>query len=207
VQVRFCDELEFGFGWIVDEFLQRCSHALLVEGRVWLVDPVDGHGVEERIRATGEPAGVIQLLDRHNRDCRAFAERLGVPHHVVPREFIEGAPFEFLPVRTGRFWSEVALWWPERRVLVCADALGTVPSLRVKDERLALHPLLRLAPPRRALGGVDPLHVLCGHGEGVHGDEAAPAVREALATARRRLPRAWAQGLGGIVRRRRYSRP
>ena len=201
MQVRFCDELGFAFGWIVDEFLQRCSHPLVVDGRVWLVDPVDGDGVEERVRAAGDPAGVIQLLDRHNRDCRELAMRLGVPHHVVPHVSIEHAPFEFAVVRDGRWWKEVALWWPGQRTLVFADALGTVPEWRVGDERLALHPLLRLTPPRRALGGFDPRHVLCGHGEGVHGDDAAPALREALATARRRLPRAWLQGARAIVRR------
>ena len=185
---------------MVEEFLQRCSHALVVDGRVWLLDPLDADGVEERVRAAGEPAGVIQLLDRHDRDCAAFAERLGVPHHVVPREPIAGAPFEFLLVRKSRFWKEVALWWPEHRVLACGDALGTVPELRVGGERLALHPLLRLVPPRRRLGGVEPRHVLAGHGEGVHGEEAAPAVREALATARRRLPRAWWQGFRATVR-------
>jgi hypothetical protein len=200
--IRFCDQLEFGFGWIVDEFLQRCSHALVADGRVWLIDPVEGDGVDERVRAAGEPAGVIQLLDRHNRDCAAFAARFGVPHHTVPREPLAQAPFEFLLVRKSRWWKEVALWWPERRVLVCADALGTVPALRVGCEPLALHPLLRLVPPRRPLGGIDPRHVLCGHGEGVHGDEAAPAVREALATARRRLPRAWLQGFRSVVRNR-----
>lgn len=204
MQVRFCDDLgTTGFGWIVDELLLRCSHALVAEGRVWLVDPLEGDGVEERVRAVGEPAGVIQLLDRHDRDCAGFGRRLGVPHHVVPREPIEGAPFEFLPVRLSRFWKEVALWWPERGILVCGDALGTVPDLRVGGERLALHPLLRLLPPRRSLGGVEPRHVLCGHGEGVHGDEAATAVREALATARRRLPRAWWQGLRATLRSRR----
>jgi hypothetical protein len=196
--IRFCDELDCGFGWVVDEFMLRCSHALAVDGRVWLLDPLEGEGVDERIRAAGEPAGVIQLLDRHNRDCRAIAERLHVPHHVVPREPIAGAPFEFLPVRDGRFWKETALWWPERRILACGDALSTVPASRVAGERIALHPLLRLLPPRR-LGDVDAGHVLCGHGEGLHGDEATPAVREALATARRRLPRAWLQGLRSVV--------
>lgn len=202
VPIRFCDELDCGFGWVVDEFLMRCSHALVVDGRVWLLDPLEGEGVEERARAAGEPAGVIQLLDRHNRDCRAFAERLGVPHHVVPREPIAGAPFEFLPVRNSRLWKETALWWPERRILACGDALETVPPVRVGSEPLAVHPLLRLVPPRR-LGDVDPRHVLCGHGEGVHGDEATPAVREALATARRRLPRAWIQVLRAVVANRR----
>jgi hypothetical protein len=200
VRVRFCDELEVGFGWIVDEFLLRCSHALVVDGRVWLIDPLDGDGVEERVRAAGEPAGVIQLLDRHNRDCGALAERLGVPHHHVPHEPLDEAPFEFLVIRDGRFWKEVALWWPEQRLLACGDALETPPYIRVAGERLALHPFVRLSPPRRVLRGLEPRHILCGHGEGVHGDEAAPALREALATARRRLPRAWLQGFRASLR-------
>lgn len=199
---RFCDELGFAFGWIADELFRRCSHALVAGGRVWLVDPLDGEGVEERVRAAGEPAAVIQLLDRHGRDCRVLAERLDVPHHVVPRAAIEDAPFEVRVVSARSWWREVALWWPERRVLVCADALGTAPELRVGGERLAVHPLLRLVPPRRALGGLGPSHVLCGHGEGVHGDEAAASVEEALATARRRLPRAWLQGLRATLPRR-----
>ena len=203
MQLRPCDELGFAFGWIADEFLQRCGHALVDFSRVWVVDPLDGDGVEERLRAAGEPAGVIQLLDRHNRDCAALASRLGVPHHVVPHGPVDSAPFEFRVVRDGRWWKEVALWWAERRVLVCADALGTVPAFRAGGERLALHPLVRPAPPRRAFSGLEPQHVLCGHGEGIHGDDAAPAVREALATARRRLPRAWLHGLRGSVRARR----
>jgi hypothetical protein len=194
VRVRFCDELAVGFGWIVDEFLLRCSHALVADGRVWVIDPVDGEEVEERIRAAGSPAGVIQLLDRHNRDCLAFAERLGVPHHKVPRQPLAGAPFEYIDLRTPPFWDEVALWWPEPRVLVCADALETAPYVRVAGERLAVHPLLRLFPPKR-LDRLNPSHVLCGHGEGVHGDEAEPALREALETARKRMPRAWLQGI------------
>jgi hypothetical protein len=187
LKIRFCDTFDGGFGWIVDEFIERCSHALVAEGRVWLIDPVDGEGVEERIRAVGEPAGVIQLLDRHNRDSRALAERFGVPHYDVPVELIAGAPFEFLVVRKGWVWREVALWWPERRVLACADALGTVPFFLAQGERLGLHPVLRLIPPRRRLGNVRPEIVLCGHGEGILSG-AAPLVQEALSTARRRLP-------------------
>jgi hypothetical protein len=34
-----------------------------------------------------------------------------------------------------------------------------------------------------------PRHVLCGHGEGIHGEEAAFHLEEALATSRRRIPR------------------
>jgi glyoxylase-like metal-dependent hydrolase (beta-lactamase superfamily II) len=199
VTIRFCDEFEGGFGWLVDdELLERCSHALVADGRVWLVDPVDGEGVVERVRAAGHPAGIIQLLDRHNRDSRALAQRLDVPLHHVPVELIPDAPFEFLVVRKGWTWHEVALWWPERRVLVVGDALGTVGYFVAPGERLGVHPLLRPIPPRRRLGHVDPAIVLCGHGEGVM-ESAGPAFREALSTARRRIP----QVVVGLARRRR----
>src|SRR5437764_1501359 len=78
-------------------------------GRVGLIDPPDRNGLAERVRGAGEPAGVIQLLDRHHRDCAELAARLGVPHHVVPRAGV--GPFAFVPIRDGRFWHEVALWW------------------------------------------------------------------------------------------------
>ena len=194
VDVRFCDETAFGFGWIAPEpvLLERASHALRADGRVWLLDPVDGVGVEERVRALGEPAGVVQLLDRHERDCARLAQRLGVPLHRLPLGGLPGSPFEIVGVRDRRRWREAALWWPEERVLVCADALGTARYYRAPGEALAVHPLLRPVPPRplRDLARcLAPGHVLCGHGEGIHGDEAALALVEAVSTARRRIPR------------------
>ena len=185
MKVRFCDEFDSGFGWIVDEFMERCSHALVEDGRVWVIDPVDGEGLEERIRAAGTPAGVLQLLDRHNRDCSAFAARLGVRLHVVPHGSL--GPFAFIAVKNSGSWNEVALWWPGRRVLVCADALGTAPYYRSGNEPLAVHPFLRVRPPRRQLGALQPDVILCGHGEGVL-ENADPAFREALSTSLRRIP-------------------
>jgi hypothetical protein len=185
MQVRFCDEFDAGFGWIVAEFMARCSHALVVDGRVWVIDPVDGDGVEERIRAAGSPAGVVQLLDRHNRDCSALATRLGVRHHFVPQGSL--GPFAFITIRNRPSWKEVALWWPERRVLVCADALGAGPYYRAGDERVAVHPLLRLRPPRAQLGTLQPDVILFGHGEGVF-ENATAALSDALSTSRRRIP-------------------
>jgi hypothetical protein len=185
---RFVDEHEWGFGWISTEQrkLQLASHALRAGEGVWLVDPTEGEGVEERVRALGEPTGVLQLLDRHNRGCAALAKRLGVPHHLVPLEAV--GPFQTVPVRRSKRWQEVALWWPERRVLVTADALGTVPHyFALGGERLGVHPLLRLTPPHE-LARLEPEHVLCGHGAGVH-DRATEALRDALANSRRRLPR------------------
>ena len=185
---RWVDEQVWGFGWISRERqrLQLASHALLADGGVWVIDPLDGEGVEERVRALGEPAGVIQLLDRHSRDCADVARRLRVQHYVVPSGSL--GPFEAVPVVGRSRWRESALWWPERRVLVCADALGTVPHFYALDgEPLGVHPVLRLRPPRQ-LARFEPEHVLCGHGAGVH-EHATDAVRDALATARRRTPR------------------
>jgi hypothetical protein len=164
-----------------------------------VIDPIEGEGVEERIRGLGEPGGVIQLLDRHQRACEAFAARLGVPLHVVPGALPE-TPFEVLPVLRNRLWDEVALWWPARGILVCADVLGTLPYFRAGDEPVGLHPFLRLWPPK-SLRGLPPEHVLVGHGSGLHGAGVAEAVAEALRTGRRRLPR-WVVGLPRLARRR-----
>ena len=185
MRLRFCDEFQDGFGWIADEFLRRCSHALVVGDRVWLIDPLETPELDDHIRAAGAPAGVLQLVDRHNRDCAALAARLDVPHHVVPRAAIP--PFQFIPIVRWRLWREVALWWPERRVLAAGDALGTADYFRAGKERLAVHPLLRAWPPRRQLGLIEPAAILCGHGEGLF-DAPGAALREALSTSRRRIP-------------------
>jgi hypothetical protein len=93
---------------------------------VLVFDPVDDPAIDERIRALGEPVAVIQLLDRHARDCVAIANRLGVPH--LEMRLSEGtAPgAELLPVAWNRFWREAAFWEPARGILVVGDALGTV---------------------------------------------------------------------------------
>jgi hypothetical protein len=194
VKIATCDETSFGFGWIAAEppLLERASHALRANGRVWLVDPVDGDGLEERVRALGEPAAVVQLVDRHERDCATLAGRLGVPHHRLPFARVPGAPFEVRAVLNVPGWREAALWWPAERVLVCTEALGTASYFRAPDEALAVHPFLRPYQPRalrdmaRCLA---PRHVLVGHGEGLHGDDAAVAVRTAVQRGRRNAPR------------------
>ena len=193
---EFCDELEQGFGWIAKEKLARCSHALESRGEVWIFDPVLWAPAIERIAELGEPAGVVQLLDRHARQCAEVASALGVPHYAVPVQGITASPLEIVPLAQSRFWKEVAAWIPELRALVVADALGTVGYFRAPGEQLGVHPLFRFRPPR-TLGRYEPRHILCGHGAGIHGEEAPAALQEALRTARRRLPKAW---LGAIRR-------
>jgi hypothetical protein len=165
--------------------MTRTSHALATDGKVWLVDALDWPDAIDRARALGEPAAVIQLLDRHDRDCAALASRLGVPHVVAPDE-LPGSPFTFVAVLRRKRWRESALWWPETRTLVCADALGTNRFYTAGKAPLGVHLFLRLTPPN-ALGAFEPERILVGHGEGLL-RSATPALREALRTSRRGLP-------------------
>ena len=184
---RFCDDLGgHGFGWIVEEAMTRTSHALAAYGRVWLVDALDWPEAIERALALGRPAGVVQLLDRHDRDCALLAEKLGVPHHVVP-EAVPDSPFELVPVLRRWKWRESALWWAETRTLAVADALGTNRFYTGGREPLGVHVLLRLTPPRR-LGAYEPEHLLVGHGEGISGPSTSETLQRALDRSRRGLP-------------------
>ena len=186
----FCDEFDEGFGWLAKEKLGRTSHALKSRGEVWVFDPVMWQPALERIRDLGEPAGVVQLLDRHVRDAPEVASALGVPHYAVPLQGITASPLEIVPLVRSRFWKEVAAWIPEHRALVVGDALGTVGYFRAPGEPIGVHPLLRPRPPK-TLGRYEPRHILCGHGKGIHGEDASEALTQALKTARRRLPKAW----------------
>ena len=184
--MRIVDELPFGFGWLDDSsFIRRCSHALAVDGRVWLFDAVADEPALERVAALGEPAGVVQLFNRHGRDNAAIAERLGAPLHVLPQQAPEGAPFEVVPLARNRLWGEVAAWFPAQRTLVVGEALGTAQYYRAPAERVGVAALLRLTPPRRLLA-FEPEHLLVGHGEGLREDVPA-AIRDAVDHSRSRI--------------------
>jgi hypothetical protein len=206
VSIRFCDDRgQRGFSWIVDEPMTRTSHALAADGRVWLVDPVGFAPALHRARQLGEPAAVLQLLDRHNRDSASLAAELRVPHLVVP-DALPDTPFELVPVRRSRRWQEVALWWPAERTLVVAEALGTNRFFTGGRGVAGAHLLMRLSPPREALGRFEPEHLLVGHGPGIHGTKATDALRTALDTARTGLvhlvPRLPALAVDAVRRRR-----
>ncbi len=107
------EEHPLGLTFVVKEPMQRAFHALVDDGRVWLVDPLDDPDILD-VAALGEPAGVLQLLDRHNRDCAGIASRLGVPHLKVP-DSVPGSPFTAIAALRVPGWKETALWWPRRR--------------------------------------------------------------------------------------------
>jgi hypothetical protein len=207
--LRVAGRFDRGFSWIAypDELMQRASHAIAVDGDVWLVDPVDAPGLDAELEDLGQVAGVVLLLDRHKRDCGTVATRHDVPvsvpasmSGVVDEIDADIERFESELADTGlestdlinnRFWQEVALYDHETATLVVPESVGTSSYFRTEAERLGVHPMLRLRPPRRTLQQFSPDRVLVGHGDPVL-TEASVALTDALAYGRRRTPRLYA---------------
>ena len=193
------------FAWVCGDRLQRASSAIAVDGGVLVVDPVDVPGLDEALARLGPVRAVTQLLDRHRRDAREVAARLGASL-VLPR--ILGGPgldaavpeVDERAVIDHRGWREALLWLPDRALLVTAEAVGAAPHyLASPGDPLGVHPVLRLAPPRGAFAGLEPGAIALGHGRPVS-EGAAPALEAALATARSGLPRAWAGAALSVLR-------
>lgn len=186
MRIRELSEHPLGLTWVVDEPTQRASHALVHEGRVWLVDPLDVPEAMQRAAALGEPVGVLQLFVAHNRDAEAIAARLGVPFHRLPGA-LPDAPFSIVSLDLPGFWKERALWWPEPRGLVVAESIGTAPHYALGPGAAGVHILRRAIPPGN-LRQFAPEHLLVGHGVPLHGSAAAAELLDALDRSRRDLP-------------------
>ena len=138
-----------GLTWVETSGMRRAAHALRADGRLWLIDPFEDEVALSAATELGSPAAVIQLLDRHNRDCGPIAQRLEVPLLRVP-DAVSDSPFTVLPVISRPWWREKALWWESERALVIAEAVGTAPAFTL-GRRVGIHPMLRLRPPKGAL--------------------------------------------------------
>jgi hypothetical protein len=165
--------------------MARAAHALVDDRRVWLIDPYENAEAMAAATELGAPAGVLQLLDRHNRDCETIAQRLCVPLLRLPMD-AAGTPFTAIPMISNRAWREVALWWADERALVVAEAVGTAPAFAL-GRRAGVHPMLRLVPPRKQLSPFQPERLFVGHGEAIESGADA-ALREALAQSRSDIP-------------------
>jgi hypothetical protein len=209
-EYREIDRWDGGVGWIAhpDESMQRASHVLEADGEAWLVDPVDAPGVDELAAEFGEVAGVVVTLGRHQRDADRVARRHDVPvyaPHPVKRSFdaavhrfrgaLADTGFRAIPVVDVPGWREAALF--DGETLVVGESVGTADYFVAGDERLGVHPMMRVFPPA-ALRGLAPERVLVGHGPGVTTD-AARVLRYGLDSARRNAPAAWLAGLRGLV--------
>jgi hypothetical protein len=196
MKATITNEFSDGFTWVAEDWMERAAHALAIDGRVWLIDPIAWEPALERAAALGEPAGVVQLLDRHPRDCEAVARRLGVPLHVLP-DALPDTPLRLHRLVNRPWWREVVAWWPERELLIVPEAVGTATYFAL-GRPLGVHPFLRLTPPF-SLRQYVPRHVLVGHGPSVH-EHAAAALEDALQHARSDIPRGLAR-LPQLLRR------
>ncbi|WP_191965901.1 MULTISPECIES: hypothetical protein [Haloferax] len=217
-QLREIDRWDHGVGWLAypDEAMQRASHAVEVDGDVWVFDPVDAPGVDDLLDDLGDVAGVVVGLDRHKRDAAAVANRHEVPVYVA--SWMTGVANE-LDVTVERFgseladsgfqtfrvvdktvppWQEAGFFHEELDTLVVPEAVGTVGYYCAPGERLGVHPMLRPFPPRRLLSSFDPERLLVGHGAGVM-ENAGDELRTALANARKNLPSAYVQAFKTMV--------
>jgi hypothetical protein len=175
-----------GVTWVEQNAMARAAHALVDDRRVWLIDPYENAEAMAAATELGTPAGVVQLLDRHNRDCKTIAQRLGVPLLRLPVD-AAGTPFTTIPVISNRAWREVALWWADERALVVTEAVGTAPAFAL-GRRAGVHPMLRPIPPREQLSRYQPERLFVGHGRPIDSGADA-ALGEALAQSRRDIPK------------------
>jgi len=207
------DEFDGGVGWMAypGEPMQRASHALRDGEKLWLVDPVDADGLEDVLAGRGDVAGIVLLLDRHKRDAAALARRFDVPvFRPGWMRSVDGAldaPVRALGSSLAGYevhrrldlpgWREAVLHHPESRTLIVPESVGTNEFTLAGDERLGVHPALRLFPPRDLLE-FSPERVLVGHGTGVH-ERATAALQDAVAGSRRRAPRAYLGALRSVL--------
>lgn len=175
-----------GLTWIEESRTARASHAVRSDGRIWLIDPFDDAPALDAAASLGTPAGVLQLLDRHNRDCAAIAAHLGVPLLRLPAQAPD-TPFAVVPVLSLPGWKEIALWWPQEHALIVAEAIGTAPAFAL-GRSAGVHPVLRLTPPRSQFSGYRPEILLVGHGRTIESGAAA-ALDDALSHSRTDIPR------------------
>jgi hypothetical protein len=205
---REVDRWERGIGWIAHpgESLLRTSHAFAVDGDVWVVDRLAVPGLDRRLAEFGEVAGVVVLFTHHERDAATVAKRHDVPVYVSPSmaALAEDLDIPVQPVRAALpdteyavydlidnpLWREAFLYSEDTGQLILADALGTAPRYLTADERLGVHPALRISPPRR-LGRLSPERIDLGHGEGVT-ENPGDAIADGLDGARWRAPRLFA---------------
>ncbi|WP_423744802.1 hypothetical protein V5735_01800 (plasmid) [Haladaptatus sp. SPP-AMP-3] len=212
-EYREIDRWDGGVGWLAhpEETMERASHALSIDGDVWVIDPVDAPGIDDLFAEFGTVAGVVVLLDRHTRDAKEIAQRHDVPVYLPTwvRRSVSGVPvrrFETTLAATGLrvlrlvdnpAWQEAALYDETNGTLVVPESVGTADYFRTGRERLGVHPMIRLLPPSE-LRGLTPERVLVGHGLGIF-DDATVVLADALDGSRRRFPSLLAKTVRGFV--------
>ena len=199
------------FSWMLgpSDPASRASAAVVLDAGTVLIDPVDSPELAARLEPLPGVVGVVTLLDRHQRDASALAERLGAPR-LTPRALGGvGVALEGVEERTvfeRDRWHEALLWLPDRGLLICAEVVGTAGFFLARHgDPLGVHPFARPRPPRAAFAGISPSVIAVGHGAPLC-EGAAAALDGALRTARTGLPLNWARLVPEVVRALRAGR-
>lgn len=204
-QVSVIERWENGLTWMAhpDAQMQRESHALVADGDVWLVDPLDGGDLDEQLYGVGRVAGVVVLGSEHHRHADRLAARHDVSIHL-PEWFEPDAKafdadvieftdaladtgVEAIKLEEG-FWQEAGLHHPDRRTLAVSDTFMTA-LFSSQAGRVELFPPTRFDPPTDALADLAVDRLLVGHGQPVFEDARARMDR-ALAMEYRSTPTA-----------------
>lgn len=211
------DQWNDGFGWLAhpDEDGARASHAIKSDDGVWVIDPIDAPGLDDRLTELGDVAGVAVLCSYHARDAGRIARRHDVSVHVPDwmnrvadrvdapvteyESTLGDSGFEIRRAEPLSMWQEAIAYRADDRTLIVPDLLGSGPGYTVGDERIGIVLSHRLVPPRDLLADVNPDRVLFGHGKGVF-EDANAALDDVLAGARIRFPRALLTQLGTNLR-------
>lgn len=223
--LQVIDRFDSGAGWLAypDETMQRASHALATPEGVWVIDPVDADGVDDLFAEVGEEAtgpsevaGVAVCLDRHKRDTATIARRHEVDVYVptwmsgvadeidAPVSRFAGelgdSGFESFVIRDSSLppWQEAGLYNPETGTMVVPESVGTVSYFLAGEERLGVHPMLRLTPPETLRSQGRPERLRVGHGAGIH-EDAAATLEDALRSSRANTPSLYAKTLKGFL--------
>ncbi len=188
------------------EMQQRASLAIELDGARYAVEPVDCAGLDDRLAEHGGIEGVLVLMDRHSRDARKIAARHDVPVYAPVgadqiadsiggpiASFDAGESFELRWLHEGRFQEELALFRPDDETLFVPETLGRAPYFTATAERIGIHPMARIRPPRAKLSGLSVARLFFGHGRPI-ADVADREIDHTLQMAGRRLPSAMYNG-------------
>lgn len=182
-------EWDGGISWFAhpEEDAMRGSHAIATESGVWVIDPLDAEGLDDRLSELGEVTGVVVIHDRHTRNAEVIADRHDVAVHApewmdLTREKLQKEPElldEELPGTTYKIhqlinteeWEEAILVDEAGNTMVVMETLGTLPGFCEGDDDIGLHPNLDQTPD--GLTDYQPERILVGHGESIYEDGGA----------------------------------
>jgi hypothetical protein len=179
--------------------MERASHALAVDGGSSSSIPWTIPRSTRGSARSASPPAWCSCSTATTATRLARRPVYGVPLHRLPDRIVPGTPLQVVDVVDVPVWRERALWWPQQRLLLVPESVGSAAYYRAPGERVAAHPMRRLLAPR-GLAAFEPEHLLFGPRRRLHAG-AAEALRQAVTVAPRTTPAWVAARLRGLRNR------